>query len=157
MALLRGPHTRTRPLTIKPIINQTISSMENFTAVNDAVIKYLRQEQLSSTEQLLVDSLMTNAEGRQLILRFQDPEWVRRQITKVQEQPVTNIWQKVEASLQTQGVWADTTPASATPTVVKLQRPTRRWALGSVVAAAVLVATGSIWYLNRPHTDSNAV
>ena len=121
--------------------------------VKEVVIKWLRQDILSAGEQAVIDELLATPEGRELLMKFKEEDWVRKESIKLNAKLNDALWNKILASLhrgETREVRGIDTLAYPEP------RINRGWGWKIAAAVVVLLASGAAyWGLTHPTTATS--
>ena len=130
--------------------------MEQPFNIDPIAIKYVREEPLTPEEEALLSDWIAGGEGRaELLERLRnDPDWTKTDLTRIDEQADTRIWNKLETRLQDEGFWSDN--HSAAPIPVIAPRRTIPWRAAIAVAASLFVITTGIllWLSHRTATTT---
>jgi transmembrane sensor len=122
--------------------------MENTFEIEAILAKYLRQEVLSEEELTRLHFWLDTKDGQDLIDQFDDKQWVRAQMARIQSLQDDAVWQKVSAGLEKEGF----SPAPYPGPVVGRLRTRRRRSFRKLIVILVLVLAGgaAFWALHRP-------
>jgi ferric-dicitrate binding protein FerR (iron transport regulator) len=130
--------------------------MDQSQDIDRILLKYIREEALSTEETIFLQQWLHAGEGREEMIENikNETDWMQEELKKMQQVPPSRIWDTVSARLEQEGHW---TAATAVP-VVPLVRPAKRW--GRLFAAATVlfaVAGTTFWVLqNRSIAPTNS-
>ncbi len=116
--------------------------------VKEVVIKWLRQDILSVGEQAVLDELLATTEGRELLMKFKEEDWVRKESTKLNAKLNDALWNKILTGLR-----RGETPEVRGIDSLAYPKPRINRGLGWKIAAAVVVLLASAaayWGLTHP-------
>jgi len=124
--------------------------------IDDVLLKYIREEQLTPDETALLAAWESRDADRTelLALMKNEREWALQNLTKVQHINKDGAWERVEAMIRKDGYWQNTpdslvVPMGAPPVIPTHRAGLRPW----FVAAAVILTLGaaSWWFMaHRP-------
>jgi transmembrane sensor len=122
--------------------------------IDDILLKYIKEEQLTPEETALLAAWQARDPARtELLAQMKNGrEWALQNLTKVQHIDKDGTWERVEAMIRKDGYWQDTDSLAAAP-VVRMHRSTPRpW----FVAAAVVLTVGaaSWWFIAQRHASA---
>lgn len=121
--------------------------MENTFEIEAILAKHLRQEVLSEEELTMLHFWLDTKDGQDLINQFDDKQWVRAQMARIQSLPDDAVWQKVSVGLEREGF----SPAPYPEPVVERPRTRRRRSFRNLIVFLVLILAGGVafWALRR--------
>ncbi|HEY6899299.1 MAG TPA: FecR domain-containing protein [Puia sp.] len=127
--------------------------MENFMDIDRIILKYIREEELSVEETVLLQQWIKGSEGREEMIRNfrEESPWVQEELKEIQKTPQTRIWDKVAGMLEDEGHWAaPVVPSGA----VSTSQSIGLWRY--LVAATVLLAvSGAALWFAQQHKVAN--
>ncbi|HWB94247.1 MAG TPA: FecR domain-containing protein [Puia sp.] len=115
--------------------------------IDPIVTKYIREENLTPEEQVILRDWISRGTGRQEMLdklRL-DPTWTKQNLARIEDLPTDRVWNKLESRLQGEGYWLENAP------------PIRRSWWRYAAAASIVIAGITLWSLYRPKTKTPAV
>ncbi|HMI63952.1 MAG TPA: FecR domain-containing protein [Puia sp.] len=130
--------------------------MDQSQEIDRILLKYIREEALSTEETIILQQWLHAGEGREEMIENikNETDWMQDGLKKMQQTSGARIWDIVSTRLEEEGHW---TAATAAP-VMPLTRPANRW-WRYLAAATVLfaVAGSTFWVLqNRPIAPANS-
>jgi len=122
--------------------------MDQSQDIDRILLKYIREEALSTEETVFLQQWLHGGEGREEMIENikNETDWMQEGLKKMQQTPHLRIWDNLSSRLEQEGHWKAVTAAP----VVPLARPVNRWWRPLAVATVLFAVAGiSFWVLQR--------
>jgi len=122
--------------------------MDQTQDIDRILLKYIREEGLSTEETIFLQQWLRAGEGREEMIENikNETDWMQEGLKKMQQAPQSRIWDTVSARLEEEGHWKAVTAAPLVP----FSRPAKRWGRLLAAATVLFAAVGiTFWVLQN--------
>ena len=126
---------------------QYYEAMDESLDIDPIVTKYIREEPLTTEEELILAHWVGESEERQELLERlkNDPDWTKENLVRMSDLPYERVWEKVTSRLENEGFWRE----SAVLPLVTAKSPVQHWWRTLIAASIFVAAAGSAFWLYR--------
>ena len=130
--------------------------MDQAQDIDRILLKYIREEALSTEETIFLQQWLRASEGREEMIENikNETDWMQEGLKKMQQASGSRVWDIVATRLEEEGHWKAVTAAP----VVQMNRPAkRRWRLFAAATVLFAAAGTTFWVLqNRSVAPANS-
>ncbi|HEY4287965.1 MAG TPA: FecR domain-containing protein [Puia sp.] len=126
--------------------------MDRSQDIDRILLKYIREEGLSTDETILLQQWLREGEGREEMIGNIKNEtgWMQEELKKMQQTPHSRIWDTLSSRLEEGGHWK----TANTSTVVRMTRPSgyRKWRFPAA-AIIIFAVAGAAFWVHQQHSS----